>query len=102
MPGHRGKKSSSQPNEPLKIDVIKYGSCEPVDNTQVKLEPIGTSSPKAQSAGDAQLGALEKLASRIPCFGIMLAFGASFFLGSAGMLVKMTSSVHGIQVAVFR
>lgn len=45
---------------------------------------------------------LQKAADTIPCLGILLALGASIFLGSAGMLVKMTRSVHGIQVAVFR
>lgn len=45
---------------------------------------------------------LQKLAKRVPCLGIMLALCASFFLGTAGMLVKMTTSVNGIQVAVFR
>lgn len=45
---------------------------------------------------------LERAADVIPCLGIMLALCASVFLGSAGMLVKMTQSVHGIQVAVFR
>lgn len=43
-----------------------------------------------------------RLADRIPCLGILMALCASFFLGSAGMLVKMTRSVHGIQVAVLR
>lgn len=46
--------------------------------------------------------ALQRAADTIPCLGIMLALCASVFLGSAGMLVKMTRSVHGIQVAVFR
>lgn len=54
------------------------------------------------SSVDDKLTKLERLALRIPCLGIFLALGASFFLGSAGMLVKMTTSVHGIQVAVFR
>lgn len=47
-------------------------------------------------------GLLLRLARRIPCLGIMLALMASLFLGSAGMLVKLTRSVHGIQVAVLR
>lgn len=45
---------------------------------------------------------LQRAADIIPCLGIILALFASVFLGSAGMLVKMTRSVHGIQVAVFR
>lgn len=45
---------------------------------------------------------LYKLAKRIPGLGIIFALCASCFLGSAGMLVKLTQSVHGIQVAVFR
>lgn len=43
-----------------------------------------------------------RMADRVPCLGILMALCASFFLGSAGMLVKMTRSVHGIQVAVLR
>lgn len=45
---------------------------------------------------------LQRAADTVPCLGIILALCASVFLGSAGMLVKMTRSVHGIQVAVFR
>lgn len=45
---------------------------------------------------------LDKAAKAVPCLGIILSLCASIFLGTAGMLVKMTSSVHGIQVAVFR
>lgn len=51
---------------------------------------------------DKEASLVLRLAKRIPCLGIMFALCASLFLGSAGMLVKMTSSVHGIQVAVLR
>lgn len=45
---------------------------------------------------------LERAAKVIPGLGIMLSLCASISLGSAGMLVKMTHSVNGIQVAVLR
>uniref|UniRef100_A0A6G1S742 Solute carrier family 35 member G1 n=1 Tax=Aceria tosichella TaxID=561515 RepID=A0A6G1S742_9ACAR len=45
---------------------------------------------------------IQRLAKVIPCFGILLSLGASVFLGTAGMLVKLVESVHGIEVAVFR
>lgn len=45
---------------------------------------------------------LQRASKAIPCLGIIFSLCASVFLGSAGMLVKMTTSVHGIQVAVFR
>lgn len=45
---------------------------------------------------------LFRAAKRVPGLGIMLALCASLFLGSAGMLVKLTQSVHGIQIAVLR
>lgn len=45
---------------------------------------------------------LERAAKVIPGLGIILALCASFSLGTAGMLVKMTHSVNGIQVAVLR
>lgn len=85
-----------------------YGSCQS-ELTQVDLndEDHGNEKKSADIKGDGaegeeELSALERLAKRIPCLGIMLALCASLFLGSAGMLVKMTNSVHGIQVAVFR
>lgn len=70
----------------------------------------GESGAAAAEAGRAaekkppreESGLLLRLARRIPCLGIMLALMASLFLGSAGMLVKLTRSVHGIQVAVLR
>lgn len=55
---------------------------------------------QADNAGNS--GLLFRLAERIPGLGIMLSLVASFFLGSAGMLVKLTQSVHGIQIAVLR
>lgn len=51
---------------------------------------------------EAQKTLIQRAANAIPCFGIILALFASLFLGTAGMLVKMTHSVNGIQVAVFR
>jgi hypothetical protein len=45
---------------------------------------------------------IQRLAGVIPCFGILLALCASFCLGTAGMLVKLVESVHGIEVAVLR
>lgn len=57
---------------------------------------------KLELAEEESRSILHRAAKRIPCLGILLALCASLFLSSAGMLVKMTSSVHGIQVAVFR
>lgn len=91
-----------------------YGACAPSDGAKA---PSGGSlavtfaKPEAGAAGAghrkscARLRArtlLERAASKIPGLGIFMALCASFFLGTAGMLVKMTQSVHGIQVAVFR
>lgn len=45
---------------------------------------------------------VQRLAKIIPCLGILMSLCASVFLGTAGMLVKLTESVHGIEVAVFR
>lgn len=45
---------------------------------------------------------IEKLARRIPCLGIIFSLIASLTLGSAGMLVKVTHSVHGVQISMFR
>ena len=45
---------------------------------------------------------LERAAKVIPGLGVILALCASFSLGTAGMLVKMTHSVNGVQVAVLR
>lgn len=61
-----------------------------------------------QSSSDSLIGQngegnlLKRAAARVPCLGIIFALMASIFLGSAGVLVKMTYSVHGVQVAVFR
>lgn len=113
-------------DQPLKSTnhnkLIGYGACdkgkssdgkEPPEWTRVEIngKTITSGGGCENGTGDtdqggqpkeAQLSKLEVLAKRIPCLGIMLALGASVFLGSAGMLVKMTTSVHGIQVAVFR
>lgn len=51
---------------------------------------------------ESNLSLVQRLAKRIPCFGILLSLCSSLFLGTAGMLVKLTTSVNGIQVAVFR
>ena len=59
-------------------------------------------SDKQEQVKEESLSLVERLGKRIPGFGIILAVMASFFLGSAGLLVKLTDSVHGIQVAVFR
>lgn len=45
---------------------------------------------------------LERLARHVPGLGIIMSLCASLFLGTAGMLVKLTTSVHGIEVAVLR
>lgn len=90
----------------------KYGSCE-LRADQLKPGKLSTGCHQAEDGQvsivdsaeqrrDKELGWLQRAATRIPCLGILLALGASFFLGSAGVLVKMTTSVHGIQVAVFR
>lgn len=56
-----------------------------------------------RSTHETETSTLSERASKaIPCLGIIFSLCASVFLGSAGMLVKMTTSVHGIQVAVFR
>lgn len=68
-------------------------------NDHLKRDPLKHVFDKHQ---EQTLTLLEKIAKVVPCLGIILSLGASFFLGTAGMLVKMTSSVHGIQVAVFR
>lgn len=62
----------------------------------------GLSSATISSLGANKLSFIERLAKLIPGLGIILALCASVFLGTAGMLVKLTTSVHGIQVAVFR
>lgn len=56
----------------------------------------------AAANNEQQVSLIERLAKWIPGLGIILALCASVFLGTAGMLVKLTYSVHGIQVAVFR
>lgn len=61
-----------------------------------------TNGDETKKETEQQLSLVERLGKRIPGFGIVLAVMASFFLGSAGLLVKLTNSVHGIQVAVFR
>lgn len=90
----------------------KYGACDsrfPSRNSSLtwsqnskKNHASGNFDTENKLSSDEQLTKLDRLALRVPCLGIMLALGASIFLGSAGMLVKMTQSVHGIQVAVFR
>lgn len=57
---------------------------------------------QAAAEQEEETGVLHRMAKTIPCLGIIFALCASFFLGSAGMLVKMTHSIHGIQVAVCR
>lgn len=83
----------------------KYGACDlrhpSLDSSCGGNDSINNSDTENKLDVEP-LTKLERLAQRIPCLGIMLALGASIFLGSAGMLVKMTQSVHGIQVAVFR
>lgn len=84
--------------------VRTYGALRP-DNSKLD-HPLGSFGQLDLSArphlAKAKESALERLAERVPCLGILLALAASLFLGTAGMLVKMTHSVHGIQVAVFR
>lgn len=87
--------------------VKKYGSFESIKNDNKSAAKCASqtdqeSGKPTESSAETQTTSLERLAKRIPCLGILLALCASFFLGSAGMLVKMTHSVHGIQVAVFR
>lgn len=45
---------------------------------------------------------LYRVSNRVPFLGILLSLMSSLTLGTAGMLVKLTTSVHGVQVAVFR
>ena len=78
-----------QRQEPSKV-AINWEAAKSAASTEKKRPPSEES------------GLLFRLARRIPCLGIMLALMASLFLGSAGMLVKLTRSVHGIQVAVLR
>lgn len=98
---------------PLPVgDAPRYGSCEV--SSVCCMDSRFSRSDKPALTGGGRGGVecgfskpeggsgLERLASRIPCLGIILSLGASLFLGSAGMLVKMTQSVHGVQVAVLR
>lgn len=114
-------------DEPLKpsTPVVGYGSCWLDNNGSTTTTANGKTGPLSgklvasakdlelnKSGGDGGGGAggdsqepptrLERLAERIPCLGILLAFCSSIALSSAAMLVKLTTSVHGIQVAVFR
>lgn len=104
---------SSKPSETTPTqaqqNLVNYGSCR-VDRPLASANSFEQSQKQQAAArngelaglADPELTKLELLAAKIPCLGIMLALLASVFLGSAGMLVKMTNSVHGIQVAVFR
>lgn len=71
-------------------------------NRSVNENTTTTDEEAALDASDSSRTFVVRMADRVPCLGILMALCASFFLGSAGMLVKMTRSVHGIQVAVLR
>ena len=79
---------------------------EAVKTTSASLESNlngdgSTGGPEEEpSGGKATL--LERAAKVIPGLGIILALCASLSLGTAGMLVKLTHSVNGIQVAILR
>lgn len=98
-----------------------YGACERRSKTSLlsfkRLDSNRSSSDDGKAASPPGLGAgkslagneehrkrtaLERLAKLVPGLGIILALCASLFLATAGLLVKLTTSVHGIQVAVFR
>lgn len=83
-----------QPHQQLAIN------CDP--NEQRKTSTCSSASSRRTGASRERLTFLQKAARKVPGLGIMLALCASLFLGTAGMLVKMTHSVHGIQVAVLR
>lgn len=110
-------------SSPLPVNAVaKYGACELRDGSLksgglvqvatgggLKSEKTNCSVDESTTDEEAALEAppepktfILRMAKRIPCLGILMAMCASFFLGSAGMLVKMTRSVHGIQVAVLR
>lgn len=77
-----------------------------VSSCRADFKRLLAANAKAKEAAAASANAdkrlLDKAAAKIPCLGIIMALCASLFLGTAGMLVKMTTSVHGVQVAVFR
>lgn len=83
----------------------KRGADWYLDNSSGKIEtgslgpPIGIDGNNNDQAAKTKL---EVLASKVPCLGIMMSLGASVFLATANVLVKLTHSVSGVQVAVFR
>jgi len=89
---------------PLSVGATqKYGSCELRNGAEKPAQHSATGAGQTEAASTPkQRSLLQRAADTIPCLGILLALCASFFLGSAGMLVKMTESVNGIQVAVCR
>lgn len=107
-------------SSPLPVNAAaKYGACELRDGslksaalvqvatggglkTNCSVDESTADEEAALEASSEPKTFILRLADRIPCLGILMAMCASFFLGSAGMLVKMTRSVHGIQVAVLR
>lgn len=82
-----------------------YGSFKSTKSNREQDRMSINSSQKLEAQeheGEEKASFLLRLAKRVPCLGIIMALFASLFLGSAGMLVKMTRSVHGIQISVFR
>lgn len=96
--------------EQTKTNRKDYGACEswpparePGQRANEKKGAEGGAKPEpGREPAKQRAPFIERLAKVVPGLGIMLALCASVFLGTAGMLVKMTTSVHGIQVAVFR
>lgn len=109
---HPTRSLEREPSSPLtSIDLNQFESIKEVQQPSEQVPYRNGASPSNKIMNDDHLDnnkldnkppLIQRLAKRIPCFGILLSLCSSLFLGTAGMLVKLTTSVNGIQVAVFR